>query len=427
MIAAACTAPAGPVGWAGPLPVKVDSQRLILVAHKARLYALKDGSSVAQWQFPPKDRNSYPVSTETNTGLTALVDQFTVDAATKTDLKRKITDLTVSGPGATTLKKAIDASGATVKQKADTKAAVDAAVSFENNALGNLKALYGDIATSTDGKTTYVPTFRGMVFALDTATGNVRWVRDAGSGIVGGVTVDGDRVYVGTKANRLLAYDTSGKKQWEFRTKGEVWASPTVDAGAIYITSLDGSLYALDTAGKQKWIFNSAGSGIAAKPVVAGGSVYFGSFDDKLYSVKTSDGTINWSIKAGNWFWATAVVQGGIVYAASLDGKVYAANAADGASKWSQPFNTGSAVRAGPVIAGGGLVVVSKNGRIFKLDLASGLPVEGAPPVDLLQSVLANLATDGGNTVYIVPSGGSLYVLDATGPLGAPGSFPLPQ
>ena len=428
MLAAACGAPPGPEGWTGPLPVKVDSQRLILVAHKSRLYALKDGSSIAQWQFPPKDKNSYPVSTETADRLAKLVDEFAIDDTAKSDLKRKVADLTVSGPAADTLKTAIAASGATDKQKTDAKTRIDNAISFEKNALGNLKALYGDIGTSSDGKTTYVPSFRGMIFALDTATGNVRWIRDAGSGIVGGVTVDGDRLYVGTKANRLFALDAkTGDKQWEFKTKGEVWASPTIDGGTIYVTSLDGSLYALDPAGNQKWRFSSASSGVAAKPVVAAGAVYVGSFDNKLYSVKTSDGTMNWSMKADNWFWAAPVVRDGIVYAASLDGKVYAADASNGAKKWDRPFDTASAVRSGPVIAGGGLVVAAKNGRVYKLDLASGRPVDDAAPVILGTTVLANLATDGDKTVYIVPSGAGLYVLDATGALGAPGSFPLPQ
>ena len=428
MLAAACSAPAGPVGWAGPVPVKVESQKLILVAHKARLYALKDDSSNAQWQFPPKDRNSYPLSTQASDALTKLVDQLSVDDSAKSDLKKKVADVTLAGPSADVLKKAIDASAATEPQKSATKASVDNAIAADISAINSPKALYGDIGTSSDGKTTYVPTYRGIVFALDTTTGFVRWSYNVGSGIIGGVTVDGGHIYVGTKANRLLALDaSSGQKLWEFKTKGEVWASATVDSGTIYVTSLDGSLYALDASGNQKWVFSSASSGVAAKPVVANGAVYMGAFDNKLYSVKTSDGTMNWSIKADNWFWAAPVVKDGIVYAASLDGKVYAVSASDGAKKWDKPFDTTSAVRAAPVVAGGGLVVAAKSGRIYKLDLATGRPVDDAAPVELGQSVLANLATDGDKTVYIVPSGSNLFVFDATGALSAPGSIPLPQ
>jgi outer membrane protein assembly factor BamB len=426
LLAAACAKPPGPVGWAGPVSITVDSQKLILVNHQSHLYALNEDSSLSKWQFPPKDKNSYPVSTETNAHLIAAVDAFSIDASAKTDLEKKVTDLTVSGPTGGTLKAAIDASGATDQQKSSTKTLVDNALRFENDALNNLKALYGDTGVSADGKTTYVPTFRGMVFALDTSTGYVRWVRDAGAGIVGGVAVDSDHLYFGTKANRLYALDAkTGDKQWEFKTKGEVWATPTIDGDILYVTSLDGSLYAIDKTGKQQWVFNSASSGIASKAVVAGDAVYVGAFDNKLYSVKKSDGTMNWSLKAGNWFWAAPVVQDGIVYAASLDGKVYAVDAQTGAKKWNSPFETNSAVRSGPVIAGGGLFVAAKSGRIYKLDLTTGQPVEGGIDVLLPSSVLANLATDGDKTVYVVPSAAVLYVLNAAGALAAPGSYLL--
>ena len=429
LLTAACGAPPGPVGWAGAVPVTSGSLKLVLVNHKSHLYALNEDSSLSRWQFPPKDKNIYPVSTETRTRLTAAVDAFSVDAAFKTDLEKKIADLTVTGPTGGTLKAAIDASGATDQQKSDTKKAVDNALAFEKNALNNLKALYGDTGVSADGKTAYVPTFRGMLFALDTDTGYVRWVRDAGAGIVGGVAVDGDRLYLGTKANRLYALDAAtGTRQWEFRTKGEVWATPTIDGDVLYVTSLDGSLYALDKTGKQLWAFHSASSGIAARAVVAGDAVYVGAFDNKLYSVKKTDGTMNWSLKADNWFWAAPVVQDGVLYAGSLDGNVYAVDAETGAKKWDRPFDLQSAVRSGPVIAGDGLFVAAKSGRIYKLDLATGRPIEGGIDVRLPSSVLANLATDGDKkTVYVVPSGAVLYVLNAAGALAAPGSYLLPQ
>jgi outer membrane protein assembly factor BamB len=428
IFAAACSKAAGPVGWAGAVPVTVGSQKLILVNHTGHLYALKDGSSNAQWQFPPKDKSTYPVSAETAAHINTAIDAFSIDAGAKTDLKQKVTDLTVSGPTAGALKDAIKASGATDKQKSDTSSLIDDALSFEQNALGNLKALYGDTAVSSDGKTTYVPSFGGMLFAIDTATGNARWIRNVGAAMVGGVAVDGDNIYFGTRANRLYAVNgTTGEQVWAFKTAGEVWATPTIDNKILYVTSLDGSLYAIDETGKQKWVFSSSASGIAARAVVAGDAVYIGSFDDKLYSVKTSDGTMNWSIKAGNWFWAAPVVDKGVVYAASLDGKVYAVDVSTGASKWSHPFDTTSAIRSSPVIAGNGLVVAARSGRVYKLDLASGEPADNGTSVDIGQSILANLSTSGDNTVYVLSSSAVLYVLDVSGALTAPGSYPLPN
>ncbi len=428
LLAAACGKPPGPAGWAPAQPVKIDAAQVILVAHRAKLYALPEGSSNPNWQFPPKDKNAYAVSSEANDDLTARIDALSIDATPKSDLKRKLADLRLAGPTKDDFKKTVDTTGAPDADKSALKSRIDDIVTTENSAINNLKAMYGDIGVSSDGKTAYLTTFRGVVFALDTSSGATRWIRDTHDEIVGGVAVDNGTVYFGTKGNRVYALDGKTAEQtWSFGTKGEVWATPTVDGDGVYVTSLDGSVYALDKAtGNQRWRFAGPASGVASRAVVAGDAVYAGAFDNKLYSMKKSDGTLNWSIKAGNWFWAAPVVSGGAVYAASLDGKVYAVDAATGDQKWA-PFDTGSAVRAGPTIAGGGLVVASRNGRVNKLDLATGQPSEGSP-LTAASTILSDLVTAvDGKTVYVVPDSAALLVLDASGALQAPGSYPLPQ
>jgi outer membrane protein assembly factor BamB len=134
---------------------------------------------------------------------------------------------------------------------------------------------------------------------------------------------------------------------------------------------------------------------------------------------------MNWSVEADNWFWATPVVAGGAVYAASLDGKVYAVDASTGAPRWERPFDTGAPIRSGPALAGGGLIVAARNGNVYKLDLSSGQADEGSP-VTAGTKILADLTTNDANTVYVVPTSATLYVLDASAQL-AVGYVPLPQ
>jgi outer membrane protein assembly factor BamB len=437
LFAAACSKPASPSGWASARPLTVAGKNVVLVAHKANLYALPEGSSNELWQFPPKTKDVYPVSEQTRDRLNTLVDALPVADADKTKLKQKVADLTVNGATITGLKDAVDAlvqapggdAAAFKKQQDDLKTATDAATSFEKGALDKLQAFYGDFGLSSDGKTVFVVPFRGIIFALDVSTGHTRWVRDSGDQVVGGIAVDGNTLYFGTKGKHVFAVDaTTGERNWQFDAKGQVWDTPTIDGDTIYVSSLDGSLYALDKSGKQKWVFRGVSSGIGARPVVAGDFVYIGAFDNKLYAVSTADGTEKWSLKGGNWFWATPVFQDSVLYAANLDGKVYAVDARTGTSKWAHPFTVGSAIRSGPVIAGGGLLVAGRNGHIFKLDLASGTSDDGGTLVLPGVEVLADLVkTATGESVYVVPSTATLYEIDATGKLGTPGSTPLPQ
>lgn len=430
LAAAACSAPPGPQGWAPARPVSVDSAQTILVPHRAKLFALPEGSTNPRWQFPPKDKDAYPISTENHDAISAAIDALDIDATAKTDLKRDVDVLAVGGPSRGVLEDAIDASTAPADAKSQLKDRIDAATKFERTALNGLDAFYGDIGISTDNKTAFVPAYSGKLFALDMDTGQTRWVRDTGGELVGGVAVNDGTLYLGTKSNKVFAIDAaSGQSTWSFATNGEVWATPTFDNGTLYVTSLDGTAYALDaTTGKQKWHFN-AGSGIASHPLVDGDLVYVGAFDNKLYAINTSDGTQKWSISGGNWFWATPVVAdvGGtrVLFAACLDSKVYAVDAATGEKKWDHPFDAGALIRSAPVFVDGSLIVAARDGKVYKIDPATG--TADGDPVQAANKIHSDLTAEG-STVYINPDSAVLLTLDVgSGPLQAPGSYPLPQ
>ncbi|HLB22927.1 MAG TPA: PQQ-binding-like beta-propeller repeat protein [Dehalococcoidia bacterium] len=430
MAAAACGGRATPHGWAPARAVEVGGKDMVLVPYKSKLFSLQPDSATANWQFPPKDKGSYPVSEDASTRIKEMIDALSIEGTAKKELEQRVDDLRLTGDTKDTLKKAIDASAASAGEKKDLKTTIDAAVTFESDALKKLQAIYGDLGLSSDGETVYVTTFRGMVFALDTDTGTPRWVRDAGSQIVGGVAVDGDMLFFGTKDKRLYAIDArTGERTWAFEAKGEVWSTPTLDGGAVYITSLDGTVYAIDkAAGTATWTFEGARSGIAAQPVVADGAVYVGAFDNRLYALNAADGTMKWSIKGDNWFWAKPVVEGGIVYAASLDGKVYALRAEDGSDAWPEPFDAGAPVRSSPVVAGDGLVVVARNAVLYKLSLETGEQLGGSP-ADLTDesTVEADLALVAEGKVYVLPKSSNFWIFATEPELRSQGSFPLPN
>jgi outer membrane protein assembly factor BamB len=132
-----------------------------------------------------------------------------------------------------------------------------------------------------------------------------------------------------------------------------------------------------------------------------------------------------WSVSADNWFWATPLVRDGVVYAASLDGKVYAVSEDSGEARWDQPFDTGSPVRSSPTFAGGGLLVASRDGDVYKLDVQTGQPIDGSPGVTD-QTVEADLTSDQKDRVYVVPRSATLFIVDAAGTVAVT-SFALPQ
>jgi len=414
LVAAACGAPPGPRGWAPSQPVVVGDREFVLAPYRSQIYGVRPESSFVQWQFPPRDRNSYPISQQGLDGLTTRIDALDdISTQQRDDLTSLANALTVAGNSADPLKNALtDLVGDQATPIVDY---IDATRQTENDALRDVRALYGEIAISDDAETAYVPAFGGWVFAIETATGQMRWLLETGDDMIGGVAINGNTIYFGTKGDQVyaVAADT-GIVSWQFKTSGEVWSTPAIDGGAIYVSSMDGVLHKLNADGTEDWAFDSAGAGIASNPKVDGDTVYIGSFDKKLYAVNTADGAMKWSISADNWFWGEPAVAGGIVYAPSLDGRVYAVTT-DGAEAWT--FDAGTPVRSAPAIVEDSLVVAARDGDVFKLNLQTGEPIGGTLAVG--SRIESNLTADAQGRIFVVPRDATLYMIDATGNLTA--------
>jgi len=414
LLLAACGAPPGPRGWAPAQPVVVGDREFVLAPHRSHVYAVRPESSFVQWQFPPQDRNSYPISQQRLEGLLELIEALDVSAQQKEDLTSLAEGLTVSGGSDDALK---DALRDTVGDQGDAITDyIDATRDVENDALRDVRALYGEIAVSEDAETAYIAAFGGWVFAIETATGQARWIIETKDEMVGGIAIDDGTLYFGTKGDEVYSLEAAtGAVNWRFETSGEVWVTPAIADGAIYVASMDGVLHKLTPEGEEVWAFDSAGAGIAANPTVDGDTVYVGSFDKKLYAVNAGDGTMRWSISADNWFWGQPAISDGIVYAPSLDGRVYAVNEADGQEAWS--FDAGSPVRSAPAVVEDGLVVAARDGDVFKLNLQTGERMGGTLVVG--SNIESNLTADGDGNVFVVPRDATLYVIDATDDLTA--------
>ncbi len=411
VLAAACTSPPGPRGWSAPQPV--ETQDLTLVPYKKRLFALPTGSGEAAWQFPPKDKAGYRISEGARNDLMTMAAGLGLQGDTRQNIEDRISELSIEGPTIETLRKAVSQTAADKALRNAFNSRVDEIVLGEKRALNGIRALYGDIALSGDGRTAFVASYGGWLFALDTKTGATRWIADLDP-MVGGATVVGNVVYAGTKSDKLYALDiASGTVASSRKLDGEIWAAPTLAAEGedIYVPTLAGSLYRLNEELETVWQFEEAEGALAARPLAVGALVYAGAWDNKLYAIDAATGEARWDIEADNWFWSQPVASEGTLYAASLDGKVYAVDAATGEARWPKPFDTGSEVRSGLTISEGSLIVGSRDGVVRKINPDDGTP---AGELQIGTKIEADLVTAADESVYAVPNRGVLYVIDTS-------------
>ncbi len=385
---------------------------MTLAPFRKKLFAVPAGSAETAWQFPPGDKETYRVSSEDQDELRALASELGLDSAGVSD---RIDELSVEGQSFNNLRNEVNGAGGESDARDRFNARAREIVREHQRALDEVRALYGDIGLSGDSRTAYVPTYGGWLFALDVATGDLRWLADLDP-MVGGPLVNGPTLYVGTKDDRIYALDAATGAIGESRKlDGEIWAAPTLaeNGDDILVPTLGGSVYRLNDELGDVWRFNDADAGFAGRVTAAGGRVYAGSFDNKLYALDEATGDAQWDIEADNWFWSQPVVAEGTLFAASLDGKVYAVDAATGEARWQRPFDTDSQVRSGLVATTDWLIVASRDGRVRRLALDDG---SAGGELQIGTKVEADLTIGEDQLVYAVPNRATLYVINANGP-----------
>lgn len=114
-------------------------------------------------------------------------------------------------------------------------------------------------------------------------------------------------VYIGSFDSYFYALDpATGAIRWTFKTNDHIYTSAALDTAAdghttaIYFGSADGALYALDPAGSLRWKYDTgdpirSSPAIGAAPTGSGSIVYFGSGNGKLYALDAADGHRRWS------------------------------------------------------------------------------------------------------------------------------------
>src|SRR5262245_48146961 len=136
------------------------------------------------------------------------------------------------------------------------------------------------------GATLYAGTDAGTVYAVDSATGAVRWSAPVGSAVTGSVALAGDTVYVPTASGDLVALAAGGcgaatcTPVWSGATGSSVSQQPAVANGVVYTASGDGSLHAFaaDGCGGEAtcpalWS-HATGHQISDAPIVSSGRLY---------------------------------------------------------------------------------------------------------------------------------------------------------
>ena len=96
---------------------------------------------------------------------------------------------------------------------------------------------------AVDPERVYASTANGTVFAYDKQTGDEVWRADLHESSATAPVVHGDEVVIGTKAGLLVALETAtGRLKWSIRPSADAIRGIAVGSGRLYATDSDGML-----------------------------------------------------------------------------------------------------------------------------------------------------------------------------------------
>jgi len=210
--------------------------------------------------------------------------------------------------------------------------------------------IYLSSPVAADGNV-YFGSGDGNLYALNAASGELRWKFKTGDVVHSSPAIANGVVYFGSWDSYFYAIDAgTGKEKWRFHGGEDPMShnqvgfesSPAVVDGVVYTGCRDSNLYALDAAtGKEKWrVFNDL-SWVITSPAVLKDKVFFGTSDSSLYRVvEAATGKEAVKQKGKAYLFSSPVVAGDIVLIGVLNGTLEARDVKTGELVWEYQVDT---------------------------------------------------------------------------------------
>jgi outer membrane protein assembly factor BamB len=221
----------------------------------------------------------------------------------------------------------------------------------------------------------YIGDTDGVFHCVDAATGNKRWTFDTQAEVTSSASFAGDTILFGSSDENLHSLSKDGKERWKFKVPGgPVMGTPAIAGERTFAAGCDSTLHVLDTVkGTEVSGTVDLGGQVGATVAVIDDQLYVGTMSGEVLAVNWKKGEVLWRFEAPRAkqpFYASAAATDNLVIIGSRDKRVYVLDRKSGKEVWN--FATKKKVDSSPVVAGQRVFVGSADGNLYVLDLASG-------------------------------------------------------
>ncbi|QTL41073.1 outer membrane protein assembly factor BamB [Xenorhabdus budapestensis] len=288
---------------------------------------------------------------------------------------------------------------------------------------------YSHLSPAWQGSTVYVADRHGIVKAFEIDSGKELWSTDLSekTGLLssrlpallsGGLTVSGDRLYIGTEKAKVIALDsTNGKVEWESQVAGEALSHPVVSDDLVLIHTGNGMLQALnENDGSVAWSINMDTPPLSVRgesaPAIAYGAAIVGGDNGRVSAVLLSQGQLIWQQRISQVTGATEidrlndvdmtpVISDNVIYAIAYNGNLVAMDMRSGQIIWKRDLGSVNDM----VVTDNNIFIVDQDDRILSLRKSDGVTIWSQN--DLLHR---NLTAPGMYNGYLVVGDGEGYL-----------------
>jgi outer membrane protein assembly factor BamB len=257
----------------------------------------------------------------------------------------------------------------------------------------------------------------GQFYAIEAASGRVKWSMPIESEGLGKPTVVGKRIYFMAGNHVVYALNSDdGKVVWSYKRLEASTLSirgnsqPSVSGSNVYVGFNDGFLVAINKdTGAATWEVqlntNKRFRDIDSRPVIDGEKLYVSGFEQALFCVDSKNGQILWQFDEGGY--SSVLVDEDQIYFATTKGHMYSINKQSGKPNWTYKLPEGIATE--PILHKGHLIFGESQGALRILDARSGLKLGEYYPGRGVFS-MPNLDKTS-NDIYFVSGEGNLYAI----------------
>ena len=175
---------------------------------------------------------------------------------------------------------------------------------------------------ATNGKLVFVNSLDHNLYAVDPTAQKVAWKLDLGGAAPSAplVSADGNTVYTGSFGKKVFAVDAAtGAVRWTAATKDWVWGSPVLAGNNLFAADISGNIYSFGMAdGKDAGPVLQPDGPITGSPVaLASGVVVVGTESGSVVAYDQT-GTKSWDVTVGGKIYTTPVAGGSLIAVAPL-------------------------------------------------------------------------------------------------------------